>query len=87
MKHGIDKRAQGGAVRISARRDNGFLNIRVANDGPLLPAGWNMAEIGAGLAIVRARLGGLYGDKYRLSVQNRVPDGVDVTISLPAAVN
>ena len=46
-----------------------------------------MAEIGAGLAIVRARLGGLYGDKYRLSVQNRVPDGVDVTISLPAAVN
>src|SRR5712692_3726634 len=38
VKHGISKRAQGGAIRISAERENGGLRLSVYNDGPALSA-------------------------------------------------
>src|SRR5262249_22735923 len=37
IKHGIAKRAQGGAIRVAASRTNGMLSLRVYNDGPTLP--------------------------------------------------
>ncbi len=40
VKHGIAKRAQGGAIRIAAFRSNGVLTLSDYNEGPSLPAGW-----------------------------------------------
>src|SRR5258707_531028 len=73
VKHGIAKRAQGGAIRVSAFRDNGNLTLSVYNDGPLLPADW--AESGIGIPNVRGRLRGLYGEAFELTMRNREPGG------------
>src|SRR5580700_3146302 len=40
VKHGIARRVQGGTIKITAFRSNGTLTLRVYNDGPSLPVGW-----------------------------------------------
>jgi two-component system, LytTR family, sensor kinase len=89
IKHGISKRAQGGAVRISASRSDGRLTLSVYNDGPLLDAAGmagnsgNAATGGIGLSNLRTRLGLLYGDDYELQLQNHASAGVLVSVALP----
>ena len=62
MKHGIAKRAHGGAIRISAVRSNGMLTLSVYNDGPKLPAELGQGGTGIGISNARNRLQGLYGE-------------------------
>lgn len=83
IKHGIAKRAQGGAVRIAASRHGGVLTISVSNDGPSLPADWETARAGIGISNVRTRLRSLYGDESELSLRNRNGGGVEASVSLP----
>jgi two-component system LytT family sensor kinase len=83
VKHGIAKRVQGGAIRIAACRSNGMLTLSVYNDGPALPAEWEELSPGIGLSNVRTRLQSLYGDLFKLSMRNREPGGVEVTLSVP----
>ncbi len=86
VKHGIAKRAQGGAIRIAASRCDGVLTLSVCNDGPSLPVGWEMARSGIGMSNVRTRLQSLYGDAFELSMRNQDAGGVEVSVSLPFAV-
>jgi two-component system LytT family sensor kinase len=86
VKHGIAKRAQGGAIRIAASRSEGVLTLRVSNDGPSLPEGWETARPGIGMSNVRTRLESLYGDAFELSMRNQDAGGVEVSVSLPFAV-
>ena len=86
VKHGIAKRAQGGAIRIAASRSDGVLTLRVSNDGPSLPVGWELAGAGIGMSNVRTRLQSLYGDAFELSMRNQEAGGVEVSVSLPFAV-
>jgi two-component system LytT family sensor kinase len=83
VKHGIAKRAQGGSIRIAASRCNGMLVLSVCNDGPSLPADWEMTRSGIGISNVRTRLQSLYGDAFELSMRNQEADGVVVSVSLP----
>jgi len=83
IKHGIAKRAQGGAIRISAARNNGTLTIKVYNDGPGMPAGWETEQSGVGIANVRTRMQGLYGPTFGLDVRNEATSGVEVSVSVP----
>ena len=82
IKHGIAKRAQGGAVRILASRSNDTLTLSVYNDGPSLPAG-DEPHTGIGISNIRTRLQSLYGDDFKLNMQNRAPGGVEVSVSVP----
>jgi len=82
VKHGIAKRVQGGAIRVAATRSNGMLTLRVYNDGPSLPAGWERKTSGIGILNVRTRLRSLYGDAFELSMQNRT-GGVEASVSVP----
>jgi LytS/YehU family sensor histidine kinase len=86
VKHGIAKRAQGGAIRIAASRSDGVLTLRVSNDGPSLPVGWELAGAGIGMSNVRTRLQSLYGDAFELRMRNQDAGGVEVSVSLPFAV-
>jgi two-component system LytT family sensor kinase len=86
VKHGIAKRAQGGAIRIVAFRRGGVLTLSVCNDGPSLPVDWEMARSGIGMSNVRTRLQSLYGDAFALSMRNQDAGGVEVSVSLPFAV-
>jgi signal transduction histidine kinase len=83
VKHGIAKRARGGAIRIVASRGNGMLTLRVSNDGPSLPADWETTRSGIGMSNVRTRLQSLYGDTFELSLRNQDAGGVEVSVSLP----
>ena len=83
VKHGIARRVQGGAIRITASRANGTLTVRVYNDGPSLPVGWETSQSGIGILNVRTRLQSLYGDQFELSMRNQQPGGVEVTVSVP----
>jgi two-component system, LytTR family, sensor kinase len=86
VKHGIAKRAQGGAIRIAASRCDGVLTLSVCNDGPSLPADWEMTRPGIGISNVRTRLQSLYGDAFELSMRNQDAGGVEVSVSLPFMV-
>jgi len=81
IKHGIARRAQGGAIRIAASRRNGMLTLSVYNDGPGLSAA--PAASGIGISNVRTRLQGLYGDQFELRLENRQPHGVEASVSVP----
>jgi two-component sensor histidine kinase len=83
VKHGIAQRVQGGSIRISAARVNGTLMLRVYNDGPSLPAGWEQSASGIGIANVRTRLQSLYGEGFDFKLENRSPAGVEASVSVP----
>lgn len=82
VKHGIAKRVHGGAIRIAAERSNGTLTLRVYNDGPSLPVGWEQTQSGIGITNVRTRLESLYGKAFELSLRNQRL-GVEATVSIP----
>jgi two-component system, LytTR family, sensor kinase len=86
IKHGIAKRVQGGAIRITASRCDGVLTLSVCNDGPSLPPDWEPARSGIGISNVRTRLQSLYGNDCELSMRNRSAGGVEVSVSLPFVV-
>ncbi|HEX6821368.1 MAG TPA: histidine kinase [Candidatus Sulfotelmatobacter sp.] len=83
VKHGIAKRVQGGVIRIRAFPTEDRVTLSVYNDGPLLPQGWEQQASGIGLANVRTRLQGLYGEQFDVNIQNQEPGGVEVSISVP----
>ena len=83
VKHGIAKRVQGGSIQIAATHRDGNLVLRVCNDGPSLPADWATAHPGIGIANVRTRLQGLYGDGFELTLCNQESGGVAASVSLP----
>jgi len=82
IKHGIAKRVQGGAVRILASRSNGMLTLSVYNDGPSLPARDEIPS-GIGISNMRTRLQSLYGENFKLNMQNQGSTGVEVSVSVP----
>ncbi len=83
VKHGIAKRVSGGAIRIAAVRSNGTLTLRVYNDGPSLPEGWEQSQPGIGILNTRTRLRSLYGNEFDLTLRNQEPDGVEAAVSVP----
>jgi two-component system, LytTR family, sensor kinase len=82
VKHGIAQRAQGGTIRIAARRDEDRLRLTVTNDGPPLPTAAPRSA-GVGHTHVRRRLTSLYGDDFDFTLCNGEAGGVEVTVSLP----
>ncbi|MGD0735473.1 MAG: histidine kinase [Terracidiphilus sp.] len=85
IRHGISRRASGGTVSVTALCGPNQLEIRVADDGVGLPAGWTLeTSSGMGLSITRERIVGLHPDgKSRFAVRPRTGGGTEVEISLP----
>src|SRR5579871_6032765 len=83
VKHGIAKKAEGGAIRIDVSRSNGRLTLRVWNDGPSLPSEWEKKQSGIGMLNVQTRLRSLYGESFKFSLRNGEPEGVEASISVP----
>jgi sensor histidine kinase YesM len=83
IRHGIGGSSSAGKIRISARRVDGTLEMKVHDDGPGLAAASGGQARGIGLANTRARLAQLYGDTASLSVRNDDHRGVVATVILP----
>jgi two-component system, LytTR family, sensor kinase len=84
LRHGIGGSVASGMVGISSRIEEGFLKLKVVDNGAGLPANWQLKSgSGIGLANTAARLQQHYGENHRLDVRNRPEGGVEVVIVLP----
>jgi hypothetical protein len=82
VKHGLEPKATGGSILISARAAAGRLRVAVADSG----LGFGVADTtgtGIGLNNIRERLAGLFGDKAALVISPNAPTGAQVAIEIP----
>ena len=82
IKHGLEPRPEGGELRITARSEQGFLNLEVIDTGlgfGASPVGGN----GIGLKNVEERLRLLFGDRALLQITAPREGGTCVTLRLP----
>ena len=87
VKHGLSPSAAGGTVWVDARVEGSRLLLRVRDDGagPSRSNGSpGTAGSGTGLANVRERLAGLYGEHQRLVTDAGDGAGTEVRLELPA---
>lgn len=86
IKHGLEPKADGGSLTLSADVSHGALRIVVADTG--LGLGQScQGGTGVGLSSVRERLAALYGGNARLLVENNAPAGTIVLVELPYRVD
>lgn len=83
IKHGIAKRAKGGALGVTASRNGDTLTLDVRNEGQRLP---EQFQDGVGLSNTRQRLQVLYGDAASFALHDTA-SGVLATITLPYREN
>jgi two-component system LytT family sensor kinase len=83
IKHGIAKRAAGGAVRIAGACHNGNLCLRVYNDGADSPKEWQATRSGVGISNLRTRLQILHGEQTDLQLKHDDAGGVEAVVTLP----
>lgn len=80
IKHGIGGKLEGGRVAISVIRNNGHLQVSVADNGVGFPMRYRE---GTGLSNVRKRLQTLYGNESSVDVHSDEA-GSRVTLRLPS---
>lgn len=86
IKHGLEPKAEGGSLTISADIANGNLRVTVADTGLGFAAAARPGT-GVGLANVRERLAALYGGRARISIEANTPAGTIATIEVPYAID
>lgn len=82
IKHGLEPKADGGQLTVSAEIVHGKLAVTVADTG----LGFGKADTagtGIGLSNIRERLALLYGNKASLRVTEQSGGGTSVTITVP----
>lgn len=85
IRHGTAMSVEQGVLEVRAWRTNGQLHLRVQDDGPGLPAGWDAkASGGIGISNTRERLRQMYGDRnQKFEISSDVDRGVRVDLSFP----
>jgi two-component system LytT family sensor kinase len=84
IRHGLSSRATGGTVIVSAQQVEEKLEIRVADDGVGLPAGWTLeSSTGLGLAVTRDRVRGLHPNGGGRFAVRRLRPGTEAVITIP----
>jgi LytS/YehU family sensor histidine kinase len=84
LRHGIDRRPEGGRVSIAARRSGDRLQLVVSNDGrPGAAPAPSDDRPHVGLANTRERLAQLYGKHFALHFVEQPAGGAEVVLELP----
>jgi sensor histidine kinase YesM len=80
IRHGIAPLARAGKIAIESRRENGFLELIVSDDG----AGFSdSAENGIGLRNTHERLEKLYGERQQIEISKGDDGGCRVQLKIP----
>jgi LytS/YehU family sensor histidine kinase len=82
VRHGIDPSEEGGRIDVDIERVGERCRIRVTDDGAGLRP--SRTGLGTGLAALRGRLQGVFGEAAQLRVVPGDPRGVAVEVELPA---
>lgn len=85
FKHTVERRRDPTRMTVSATRDGEHVMLRVEDDGGILGKDAEDSGPGIGLANLRARLAGLYGDGASLTLSQLLPCGVRTELRLPCA--
>ncbi|TMP99154.1 MAG: histidine kinase [Verrucomicrobia bacterium] len=84
IRHGIEPREDTGRVKVSARRLDGMLELKVSDNGPGLPeTEVALCREGVGLSNTRSRLAHLYGAKHQLELTPAAGGGLEVKLLIP----
>lgn len=84
VRHAVAERSEGGVIRVTARRDEDRLRLRVADDGPGVDARSLDGAHGHGLRSIRQRLRYLYDGRADLTIETSPGAGFAVSLSIPA---
>ena len=84
VKHGVEPAADGGLIRVVARRDRDEVIVSVSDTGRG-SASPGQPGNGVGLSNVRERLAALYGTHGRFTLADEAPHGTCATLSIPFA--
>lgn len=82
VRYAAAERAEGGTVRLEARRDGDSLLVTIADDGPGITPGAQPSGHGVGLESVRERLR-LAGEGHALTVASAPGEGTRISVRLP----
>jgi len=82
IKHGLEPKAEGGSLTVSAEVIHGKLAVTVADTGVGF-ARAATAGTGTGLTNIRERLKLIYGDAAELKIADNTPTGTRVTVVVP----
>ena len=82
IKHGLEPKAEGGAINVTAEVIHGKLAVTVADTGVGF-AKAPTAGTGTGLTNIRERLKLIYGEAAELKIDDNTPSGTRVTIVVP----
>lgn len=80
FEHGVDQQPGPARVEIAARRENGSLQIIVADNGPGISA---VASPGVGISNTHARLAQLYGAESSLRLETIPGGGARAIVRIP----
>ncbi len=88
IKYAIAHAINGGAISVSARIDDGRLELVVADDGPgiELKNGIPRNGGGVGLSNCRERLVEIYGDEQSFELSETEPHGLTISIGIPLEI-
>jgi hypothetical protein len=85
VKHGIEPWPAGGEIAIAASNAGSALLLTVTDTGRGFREKAAAGATGIGLANLRARLAGMYGDEAALMIEDVAPHGTRVSLKLPVA--
>jgi two-component system, LytTR family, sensor kinase len=88
VRHGVERRAGTGRVAITARLQNGDVELRISDDGVgIAPARVRAVLAGAGggigLSNVDARLRATFGERYALRIESEQGKGTTTVMTVP----
>jgi sensor histidine kinase YesM len=86
IRHGVAPRSTPGEIEIRAKQEDGFLRIRIRDNGPGLPMNRTVDSLfkkGLGLTNTQTRLDRLYGADHRFAIANDPAGGLAVTLEIP----
>ena len=83
--HALDTEMAGaGIVEVSAQQRDRKLCLRVCDNGPGVPAGWDPElNTGIGLSTTIARLRQLYGEEHSFRIEPRAQGGTCAEVTFP----
>lgn len=85
VRHGLDARAEGGSITVTARREGAHVVVDVLDDGQGLSVADPFAAGRIGLANLRQRLAYAFGDDAGFTLVDHAPHGVRATVRIPHA--
>jgi LytS/YehU family sensor histidine kinase len=85
IKYGISQSVNGGAIGVSAHKDDNQLQLIISDNGPGIDMNQGAKPQGSGVGLenCRERLRALYGNKSSIMLTKTLPHGLTVTINLP----